>query len=228
MSMLPCLASVPDDQLLSIVNLDRKQVSNQEVFDGRFHVTVIRWSIASKVPGGPVYAMVRVEFYSPIIRKVIFGHLTLAKLVWHADWDLADMSPTRQDALAKIGTKLTALINDLPLSSVGPRSPLSSFLWLPDFARMWEKDAILLNFHHPLYNRLHNLRAELSQLLPSARVLDRGSFHISIDGVVEFQFAVLNSQYAGGPSTGWCGFSDTLRNQDVTALTSGWGGLGSR
>ena len=53
--------------------------------------------------------------------------------------------------------------------------------------RTYSKDQIILNFNHPMYQRLHVLRTDVAMILPSAHVFNRSAFHITIDGAVEFQ-----------------------------------------
>ena len=72
---------------------------------------------------------------------------------------------------------------------------MTSDLWHRKIHRSWPKDAVLLNFHHRLHQRLHNIRGDIARELPTARILERSVFHISFDGVVELRKSVPDSGY---------------------------------
>jgi hypothetical protein len=105
------------------------------------------------------------------------------------------MSAERQRALACVGDDLTLMFDWLPISPPPPLCTPSGFLWHRKIHRAWPKDAILLNFQHPLHQRLHNLRSTLARALPTARILDRAAFHISFDASIEFRNAEPDSGF---------------------------------
>ena len=216
-AMFPSLSRFSADTELSIVPLDRKRVSSQDWFGGDFRVSTTDWVIASKVAGGPVYAMAQLELQSPFIPKVLFAHLTLAKFTWSDVWDIESFNAKRRAELDTIGRSFRKLLDGLSLANVGPRLPStrrpqpyltalyeglfdcpvtqSSFLWHRRIERSWSRDAVVLNFHHPLYQQLHHQRTALSTALHGTRLMDRSSFHISLDGVVLFAVATPDSGY---------------------------------
>ena len=165
MAMLPCLASVPDDWLMTIIKLDKKRLSHLDVFHGDFHTESVAWSIAPKDPGGPIYILARIEMYSPFIGKVLFGHLTVAKFTWHTAWESRTLHERQQEELDNVGRRLSLLVNNLSLSSIGPRSPLNSFMWHGKMDRTYSKDRIIQNYNHPMYQRHHVLRTDVAKIL---------------------------------------------------------------
>lgn len=224
-AMFPSLSRFSADTQLSIVPLDRTKVSSLDWFGGDFRVSTTDWVIAPKVAGGPVYAMAQLELQSPFIPKVLFAHLTLAKFKWPDVWDIKSFNAETRAELDTIGRSFRKLLDGLSLANVGPPStktppphlaalfeelfdrpvPQSSFLWHQRIERSWSKDAVVLNFHHPLYQQLHHQRTALSTALSTAlppsednhqvRLMNRSSFHISLDGVVLFAVAKPESGY---------------------------------
>ena len=215
MVSFPALASVPDDAPMAMAQVDPMGVSDLELFHNNFRVRVVKWSIGPRFPEGPVFALAKLELHSPVVPKVFYCHLTLAKFVVHGTWDASSFSrdqtltlpplplaghvSARLLAVEEIGTRFCQLLADLSLSNILPEIPPSScsaFLWHNSIKRQWARDVVLLNFQHPLCQRFHSLRTQLSDLLPTARMLDRNSFHLTIDGGVHFQHAHLSRGYA--------------------------------
>ena len=159
------------------------------------YVRAVSWEIAALVLDGPLFAFVRLELRSRFLPRVWFCHLTLAKFLWPSQWCLTSLSAARQIALATLGDDLIRLLDWLPISRPSPLCTPSGSLWLPRIHRSWPRDALLLNFMHPLHQTLHNLRSTLARVLPQARILERAAFHISFDGVVEFRNAEPDSGF---------------------------------
>ena len=191
----PVLSCFDNGSGFSIVPLDYKRTSVLDVFGGQLYVRAVSWEIAALVPDGPLYAYVRLELRSRFLPKVWFCHLTVAKFLWPTYWCLTSLSADRQIALTILGDDLIRLLDWLPISRPPSLCTPSGSLWHPRIHRSWPKDAILLNFLHPLHQTLHNMRSALARALPPAKILERAAFHISFDGVVEFRNAEPDSGF---------------------------------
>ncbi len=195
--MLPCLAFLDAGLEWSIVPQNHRHVLGLDLFGGRTHIRSTRWEIKARPGEHEVCAILHVEIHSAFIPKVWFGHLTLAKFtVPNNAWDYDRLSPATKAALAEIGRRMSHLLNWSPIRYPDVSAP-SSFLWNRRLQFAWAKVALILNFHHPLHQTLHNLRSMLRSAIPSAHILERGVFHISFDGIVQFEVATPGSGYLG-------------------------------
>ena len=196
-SMLPCLASLNSELQWSIVPQRHRQVLGLDLFGGSTHIRCTRWEINTKPGELEVYAIMHVEVHSAFIPKVWFGHLTLAKFTLpNRAWDYNGLPCATKDALEDIGRKMSQLLNWSPIRYPDVSAP-SSFLWHRRLQFAWPKVALILNFKHPHHQTLHNFRGTLRSVLPSAQVFERSAFHISFDGVVQFEVATPGSGYLG-------------------------------
>jgi hypothetical protein len=195
--MLPCLACLNATAQWSIVPQNPRHVLGLDIFGGSTHIRTTRWEIKTK-PGEPeVYAILHVEVHSAFIPKVWFGHITLAKFSWPLGiWDYDSLMPSRKADLEEVGRKMALLFNWTPIRYSNDATP-SSIRWLRELNYTWAKVALLLNYQHPLHQSLHHLRSSLRSILPLARIFDRGNFHISFDGIVQFELALPDSGYLG-------------------------------
>ena len=171
-----------------------------DIFGGNVHIRTTRWVFSSKHGDTAVYAMLHLEIHSAFIPKVWFGHITLAKFTWPGTPFVFDsLPPSKRAVLIDIGKRFSALFNWSTILDPAKVSPPSPLLWHRRLECAWTKVAILLNFMHPVHQKLRNLRSDLAAALPSAHMFDRGSFHISIDGIVHFEIAVPGSAYFDWP-----------------------------